>query len=132
MNRNKLIRIAALFGALSVILGAFGAHTLKSLLTPDQLQSYEIGVRYQFYHAFAILFCGLMTDKLLASKLNMAAGSFIAGILLFSGSIYLLSLKNLIGIENLSWIGPVTPIGGVLFIVGWVFVFLSAKNKTPK
>ena len=132
MNRNKLIRIASLFGVLAVILGAFGAHTLKSLLTPDQLQSYETGVRYQFYHAFAILFCALLSDKMVSSKLNMAAGSFIAGILLFSGSIYMLSLKSLFGIESLSWLGPVTPIGGVLFIVGWVFVFLSAKNETSK
>ena len=132
MNRNKLIRIASLFGVLAVILGAFGAHTLKTLLTPDQLQSYETGVRYQFYHTFAILICALLTDKVVSSKLNMAAGSFIAGILLFSGSIYMLSLKSLFGIESLSWLGPITPIGGVLFIVGWVFVFLSAKNETSK
>ena len=124
----KFIRIAAILGALAVALGAFGAHSLKAVLTPDQLQTFETGVRYQFYHTIALLFVGLLMISKPSKALNMAAGSFIAGICCFSGSLYLLATRGLLGIENLSLLGPITPIGGLFFIVGWIFVFV-AVNK---
>lgn len=124
----KFIRIAAVFGAIAVILGAFGAHALKALLNADQLHTFETGVKYQFYHTLALLVCGLISDRIPSGKLNMAAASFIAGIIFFSGSLYLLSTKSIIGMESLSWLGPVTPIGGLMFITGWIFLFLGAME----
>ncbi|MBL0341768.1 MAG: DUF423 domain-containing protein [Bacteroidetes bacterium] len=123
----NLIRLAAILGATAVILGAFGAHTLKQYLTPEQLQTFETGVRYQFYHTFAILFCGLLFNHNPLKKYNMAAGSFLAGIVCFSGSLYLLSTRTLLGFDSWSWLGPITPIGGLMFIVGWVMLVLKKK-----
>lgn len=125
----NLIRLAAISGATAVILGAFGAHTLKEYITPEQLQTFETGVRYQFYHTFAILACGLLFNQNPLKKYNMAAGSFLAGIVCFSGSLYLLSTKTLFGLESWSWLGPITPIGGLMFIVGWGMLVGGKKNK---
>ena len=124
----KFIRIAAILGALTVALGAFGAHSLKALLSSEQLQVFETGVRYQFYHTLALLFTGLFGINYPSKALNMASGSFIAGICCFSGSLYLLSIRSVIGMENLTLIGPVTPIGGLFFIIGWIYVFLAVKK----
>lgn len=124
----KFIRIAAISGILAVVLGAFGAHSLKKVLGPDQLQAFETGVRYQFYHTFALLFIGLLMMSHPSKALNIAGGSFLAGIFCFSGSLYLLSTRSLLGIENLSMLGPVTPLGGLLFIMGWIFVLVAVKK----
>jgi uncharacterized membrane protein YgdD (TMEM256/DUF423 family) len=122
----NLIRIAAISGAFCVALGAFGAHSLKESLSPEQLQVFETGVRYQFYHTFAILACGL-----LASMMNtvFAARMFLAGIIGFSGSLYLLSTRTLTGLESWTWLGPITPLGGLCFIIGWIFLFIKAGNS---
>ena len=124
MNKN-IMACGAAFILTAVILGAFGAHALKELLSNNQLASFEIGVRYQMYHGFALLFTGFIFDKIqntaLISKL------FIIGTLLFSLSIYLLNLQELIG-TSLFFLGPITPIGGSLLIAGW-FIFLSSLLK---
>jgi len=126
----KFIKYAAISGMLAVITGAFGAHSLKEVLQPEQLQTFETGVRYQFYHTIALLFCGVLAERKPSKKINMAASSFIAGLFLFSGSLYLLSVRSILSIENLSWLGPVTPIGGLMFILGWVFMLLYANEKS--
>jgi uncharacterized membrane protein YgdD (TMEM256/DUF423 family) len=129
----KFIRFAAISGVIVVALGAFGAHSLKAVLSPEQLQTFETGVRYQFYHTLALLFVGLLMNTYPSKTLNMAGGSFLAGIICFSGSLYLLATRSLLGIENLTLLGPVTPIGGLLFIIGWVFVILATKKmEMPK
>ena len=128
----KYIRIAAISGMLAVILGAFGAHSLKALLTADQLQAYETGVRYQFYHTLALFMTGLLMNGYPSKALNMAAASFIAGICCFSGSLYLLATRSLIGIENTALLGPVTPLGGLLFIMGWVFLLVATGRMRTK
>ena len=108
---NKLISIAALLAFLAVAIGAFGAHTLNELLTTEKLNSFETGVRYQFYHSLALLIIGLNANKLNATAL---IGKFmLIGIVFFSFSIYLLSLQELIGI-NLSLLGPITPLGKLI------------------
>lgn len=122
----KFIRIAAVSGVIAVVLGAFGAHSLKSMLTPELMQTFETGVKYQFYHTIALLFTGLFMNFFPSKTLNMAAISFIAGICCFSGSLYLLATRSLLGIENTAILGPVTPIGGLLFIVGWILLFIAA------
>ncbi len=126
----NLIRIGAFSGAIAVLLGAFGAHTLKNILEPLQLQSFETGVRYQFYHTLAIIFCGILYIKRPARIMRLAAGSFLAGIVLFSGSIYMLSTRQITGFEQVMWLGPVTPIGGLMFIAGWVMLAIgSGRSK---
>ena len=124
---NKLISIAALLAFLAVALGAFGAHTLNELLTTEKLNSFETGVRYQFYHSLALLIIGLNANKLNATAL---IGKFmLIGIVLFSFSIYLLSLQELIGI-NLSILGPITPIGGLLLMISWLILIFKNYKKT--
>ena len=128
MQRNLLI-FGCLLAAFAVILGAFGAHGLKARITPAQLQIFETGVKYQFYHTFAIIMTALLLEKFNHAFTTYAAFSFIAGILLFSGSLYLLATRTLLGIENVSLIGPMTPIGGLFFIIGWVLLAVSVfKN----
>lgn len=124
---NKLISIAGLLAFLAVVLGAFGAHTLNELLTTEKLNSFETGVRYQFYHSLALLIIGLNANKLNATAL---IGKFmLIGIVFFSFSIYLLSLQELIGI-NLSLLGPITPIGGLLLMISWLILIFKNYKKT--
>ena len=124
---NKLITIAGLLAFLAVTLGAFGAHTLNELLTTEKLNSFETGVRYQFYHSLALLIIGLNANKLNATAL---IGKFmLVGIVFFSFSIYLLSLQELIGI-NLSILGPITPIGGGLLMISWLILIFKNNKKT--
>jgi uncharacterized membrane protein YgdD (TMEM256/DUF423 family) len=129
MDFKKTLKLAAFLGAVSVILGAFGAHKLKELINEQSLQNWETGVKYQFYHTFAILLSGLLLMKSNLKEFRYAAIAFLAGIIMFSGSLYGLSLRSLIA-SNLMWLGPITPLGGLAFIVGWVYLFVgSGKIK---
>lgn len=124
---NKLISIAALLAFLAVALEAFGAHTLNELLTTEKLNSFETGVRYQFFHSLALLMIGLNANKLNSTHL---IGKFmLIGIIFFSFSIYLLSIQELIGI-NLSLLGPITPIGGILLMISWIILIIKNYKKT--
>ena len=116
-----------ILGATAVILGAFGAHALKAKISVEHLQIFETGVRYQFYHAFALLLLALFFDKISVGPAQVAGYAFIAGVLLFSGSIYLLATREVLGID--SWesvLGPITPLGGLFLISGWLFFFIAA------
>lgn len=128
MNKQIIIT-ASLFGALAVIAGAFGAHALKASLSPYQREVWQTGVQYQFYHVFALLFLSTFTrfkNKVIVSTYYL----FTFGIVLFSGSLYLLACRDLIHMPGLAVLGPVTPIGGLLFIIGWVFLaFAAFRNK---
>ncbi|TKC02666.1 DUF423 domain-containing protein [Pedobacter cryotolerans] len=128
MNK-KIILTAAFFGALAVILGAFGAHSLKNLVDTYSLSIWQKGVEYQFYHTFALLY--LSTFARYKNKLIVLAFTFFtAGILLFSGSLYLLALKDVFTSSIAQYVGPVTPLGGLCFVIGWVCLFLAAlKDK---
>jgi uncharacterized membrane protein YgdD (TMEM256/DUF423 family) len=125
--QKRLLSIAAICGALAVILGAFGAHTLKAILSTESLQTFETGVRYQFYHTFAILATALLVEK--SPKSLIAGYFFLAGIIMFSGSLYLLAIRSTVGIEGWAWLGPVTPLGGLMFIIGWIILLFSALKK---
>jgi uncharacterized membrane protein YgdD (TMEM256/DUF423 family) len=127
MNKNIIVT-AAIFGMLAVIAGAFGAHSLKAYLSPAQLEVWQTAVQYQFYHVFALLF--LSTFAPFKSKLITASYYlFTFGIVFFSGSLYLLACRNMIGLSPL-WIGPITPVGGLLFILGWLMLSIAAlKSK---
>ena len=119
----NLFRVACILCGLAVALGAFGAHGLKERLTPEMLAIFEVGVRYQFYHGLALLALTLAPGRLWGSPWAGRAGlAWIVGIAVFSGSLYLLS------ITGIKWLGAITPIGGVAFILGWVFAMLGARQ----
>ncbi|MFZ5552773.1 MAG: DUF423 domain-containing protein [Bacteroidota bacterium] len=130
MNK-KLFVTGCVFALIAVILGALGAHALKEKLSPEQLSSFETGVRYQFYHALALIIVALHYERFKWEYVTWAGRFFIYGICFFSGSIYLLSVKDILNIELLGKIsGPITPFGGILMIAGWIFLILSIiKNK---
>jgi uncharacterized membrane protein YgdD (TMEM256/DUF423 family) len=124
---RKIILTAAFFGVLAIILGAFGAHALKEILTPEQLASFETGVRYQMYHAFFLFFVA-SRKELSLKALNVIYNLVLAGVILFSGSIYLLTTKNVTNID-FKIIGFVTPIGGLLLIFAWLVLFATFFKK---
>jgi uncharacterized membrane protein YgdD (TMEM256/DUF423 family) len=134
--QRKLILFGAAFMAVAVILGAMGAHALDEapsvIVSDDQLNSFETGVRYQVYHAFALLLLAVLYTKLQERLARISVWLFIIGTLLFSGSIYFLAMKNLLGIESLAPVlGPITPLGGICLISGWILIFLAAyKTKS--
>jgi len=128
MNK-RLIITASVFGILAVILGAFGAHALKSLLDPAGLEVWKTAVSYHFYHTLALLFVSILPASN-GKVANMAAWFFSLGILFFSGSLYLISAKEILNITQLSVLGPLTPIGGLFFILGWFsLITIAVKSK---
>lgn len=124
---KKILSTAAILGMIAIILGAFGAHALKKLLSLEQLVTFETGVRYQMYHALFLLFVGLMTNLSQKAKKNIYY-FVLSGVILFSGSIYLLATNDLTSFD-FKIIGFVTPIGGLLLILGWGVLFLNYYNK---
>ncbi len=123
------LKAGALFGILAVLLGAFGAHSIKDKVTPDALGIFETGVRYQFYHAFALILTGILYKEFTSKRIIFAGRMFIAGIILFSGSLYLLTYLKTAGAGNLSWAGIITPFGGGAFIAGWIFLLSAFSGK---
>lgn len=120
---RRLISAGAFFGATAIILGAFGAHALKEKLSVESLAVFETGVKYQMYHALFLLFAGLA--PLLSLKAKKAIFWLtVAGVSFFSGSIYFLSCQTLFG-ADLKFLGPVTPIGGLLLITAWIVLLLN-------
>ena len=117
---------ASILGGLAVIFGAFGAHTLKKILNVEQLKSFETGVKYKMYHAIVLLLVGFNFNLETPSEKYMVY-SFITGILLFSFSIYGLVISSAKG-KKLKFLGPITPIGGLFLIVGWILLFISILN----
>ncbi|NQX86373.1 MAG: DUF423 domain-containing protein [Flavobacteriaceae bacterium] len=117
MSQNIVIITGAIFGMLAVLLGAFGAHALKKMLSEDQLKSFETGVKYQMYHAIALLSIGFNIHYTSTAMY----WCFTLGIVLFSFSIYGLVISAAKG-KKLRFLGPITPIGGLLFIVGWLLL----------
>jgi uncharacterized membrane protein YgdD (TMEM256/DUF423 family) len=121
-STKTILAVAATTGGLAVALGAFGAHALKNtLLASGSLDTYEVAVRYQFYHALALLAIGILQDQRPESRGLGWAGIFMTtGVLLFSGSLYVLALTSVRGV------GVVTPVGGLFLLAGWIFLFREA------
>lgn len=132
MNK-KILSTATILGMIAIILGAFGAHALKKVLSVEQLVTFETGVRYQMYHALFLLFVGLMND--ITPKIKKTIYFLVlTGVILFSGSIYLLTTNDLTSFD-FKTIGFLTPIGGLLLILGWgvlLFSFINNKSQNPK
>ena len=125
--KQLVLLVGTFYGATSVILGAFGAHAFKNILPSEKLMSFETGVKYQMYHALFLLFLGLVPG--ISDGKRKIIFYFVAfGVLLFSGSIYLLATTSMTAF-NFDVIGFVTPIGGLLLIIGWGLLLLSLLNK---
>jgi uncharacterized membrane protein YgdD (TMEM256/DUF423 family) len=122
--QSKIIQTSAIFGILAVSIGAFGAHGLKMILTVNHtLAAFNTGVEYHFYHTLALLALGVLAQTNPSVYIKRAAVAFSVGIVLFSGSLYVLA------ISGIKMLGAITPLGGVAFIVGWVFLFLAVGKK---
>lgn len=119
---KKFLRWAAILGALAVALGAFGAHGLKAYVPAESITTFDTGVKYQFYHVFALLAVAYLNHHYPNKWFKWAGILFIIGIFLFSGSLYLLTALKATGTVGLSGIGIITPFGGLAFIAGWVLV----------
>ena len=126
MSAKTVVLIASILGALSVAIGAFGAHGLETTLQANgRLETFETAVKYQFYHTLALLLLGILMLNMEHHYFQWAVYCFLGGIFIFSGSLYTLSLTNV------TWLGAITPIGGVGFILGWVFIGLGVWNTKP-
>lgn len=124
MQTKQILLLGAILSLLSVVIGAFGAHGLEKLLTENgRLETFETGVRYQFYHALGIILVGLTTFHFSHKFLKTAVWLMLIGILVFSGSLYILSISN-VG----KW-GMITPLGGVSFILAWLFYILGVSKS---
>lgn len=126
MTTENSIKMAILFCLSAVILGAFGAHSLKEVLSESQLSSFQTGVRYQFFHGLTILILSFNMNYF-TKRLSSIIKIMSAGIILFSFSIYLLNIQDLIGF-SMSYLGLITPIGGLLLITSWIGLFFSIKK----
>lgn len=124
---KKTLLVGIVLFTTAIILGAFGAHGLKGKVSPERIASFEVGVRYQFYVAI-----GLMLVSLIAERFGLSIGTFfwlnVIGVIFFSVSIYGLTVQEIVG-ANWKFLGPITPIGGVLLIIAWVMLFLQILKK---
>ncbi|GGH23340.1 DUF423 domain-containing protein [Sphingobacterium alkalisoli] len=124
MNK-QIILTASFLGLIAVILGAFGAHGLEGKISEYHLETWKTANQYHFYHTLALLFLSTFS-RAKSPSIRVSYIAFTAGILLFSGSLYVLSIRSLFDIEIASWLGPVTPIGGLFFMTGWIGLFVAA------
>ena len=122
------LTISAFIGALTVALGAFGAHYLKTLLSEQALSTYETAVRYQFYHVFALALAGILHKSFPNKFVKYSAGFFLIGIILFSGSLFLLTLFSAMGNDQLKWIGAITPLGGIFLMGAWLLLAMGIRK----
>jgi uncharacterized membrane protein YgdD (TMEM256/DUF423 family) len=127
---KSFLKTAAILGALSVALGAFAAHALKEKISDYAVNIFETGVRYQFYHVFALLAAGILYKEFHNKFIRWSGLLFLAGIILFSGSLYLLTYIKGAVMPGYSWVGAITPIGGLAFILGWIFLYIGCFKKS--
>lgn len=126
---KRYLTAGALLGGLGVILGAFGAHKLKEMVPPETVGTFQTGVQYQMYHAIALLFIGILYERFASGALRWAGICFGLGILLFSGSLYVLTLLKATDTVGLSKLGIITPFGGLFFIAGWLLLAVAAGRS---
>lgn len=127
---RRFIQYAAILGALSVALGAFGTHTLKKYADADILTVFETGIRYQFFHTLALLAVGILYRRMPGKVMEWSGILFISGIVLFSGSLYLMTFFHILEADSLRGIGAVTPLGGLCFIGGWICLFIQSLRPS--
>ena len=128
MHRGYLTT-AFILAAVTVALGAFGAHKLEGAVTEKAVKTFETAVRYQFYHVIALAIAGMLYKSYRNKWIRTAGLFFMLGIFLFSGSLYLLTVSMAIESADFKWVGPITPIGGVFFILGWIYLAVGIRNN---
>jgi uncharacterized membrane protein YgdD (TMEM256/DUF423 family) len=121
---KSILTIAAISGLLAVALGAFGAHALKKMISPEMLEVYKTGVQYQFYHTFALLAVGVLMQFNTSKSLKWSGYLFVVGILLFSGSLYVMTITGIKGL------GIITPFGGTVWIAAWFLLMVHCRKLT--
>lgn len=127
---KTFLQTAALLGAISVAFGAFGAHALKKMVSDVAVNIFETGVRYQFYHVFALALAGILYRDFSNKWMLWAGNLFIIGIALFCGSLYMLTYFKATVKPNFDWVGAITPFGGLAFIAGWICMFVGVYKST--
>ena len=127
---KKFLFIASLLGALAVALGAFGAHGLKKIVQTSDLSTFQTGVQYQMYHVFALLAAAILYEKFRNKWIRWSGVCFIIGILLFSGSLYILTVLKANAAVGTDSIGLITPFGGLFFILGWIFLLVGIVRQS--
>ena len=129
MSARFYLIVSGFSGFMSVVLGAFGAHGLKKVVTPEMLVVYQTAVQYQFIHSLALLALAILllvpATQAVKGLVKWSANSMMLGIVLFSGSLYTMTFMSVSG-GFLSWLGPITPMGGLAFIIGWIFIMVAA------
>ncbi len=126
---RRILLTASLSGAIAVMFGAFGAHTLKNVLSAGALEIWAKGVEYQFYHTFALLFLSRFAASGNDKLTDWSYIFFTLGIVFFSGSLYLLATREVLNLGFVSAIGPITPVGGLCLILGWLLLFIAALKR---
>ena len=129
MMQKTFLILGTLLGGIGVVLGAFGAHGLKKLVGADTVGTYQTGVQYQMYHAFALIIVGMLFERAQNNYLLWAGWLFFIGIILFSGSLYLLASLKAMNKVGVSGIGIITPVGGLLFVLGWLLLLIGLLKK---
>ena len=124
------LSIGALLGGIAVALGAFGAHGLKKIVPADTVNTFQTGVQYQMYHALALIAVAIIFERFPNKLMLWAGAAFCIGILLFSGSLYLLTILKATGKVGLEGVGIITPFGGLFFIVGWLLLFAGVMKSS--
>ena len=122
---SVFVMTGTFLAGLAVILGAFGAHGLKKIVPPETVTTFQTGVQYQMYHALALIFVGMLFEKADTGIMKWAGICFVIGILLFSGSLYLITLLKAKNTVGLSGIGIITPFGGLFFVAGWLMMLIA-------
>ncbi len=128
--KNNALGLACLHLAIAIVLGALGAHKLKELLTPEKLSAFKTGVEYHIYHAIALVIINSVPTFTQLKGIKTTNWLFNLGIVFFSGSIYLLSTMEISGLSFLKFLGPITPVGGLLFIIGWSLLAVKFFSGT--
>ncbi len=126
---KQFLSTSFVLGAIAVALGAFGAHALRELVDEKAIQTWQTAVQYHFYHLFAIALVAILLKQGANAWYKRAGYLFIAGILVFSGSLYTMILLKATGATSVNWLGAITPIGGVCFIAGWLSLFLGVRKS---
>ncbi|MBI1343646.1 MAG: DUF423 domain-containing protein [Terrimonas sp.] len=126
---KSYLQTGAILGGLAVALGAFGAHGLKKLVPPETVTTFQTGVQYQMYHALALILIALVYEKYANKFLQWAGRLFITGIILFSGSLYLMTILKAMDMTGMEKIGIITPLGGLAFIAGWLMLLVGVMRK---
>lgn len=123
MNARSIIVTGAIFLTIAVAMGAFGAHIVQDILSPDRFDVYQTAVEYHFYHALGLILLGIISYQLPQNKwLSLSGYCLISGIIIFSGSLYVLTLTDT------GWLGAITPLGGIAFILGWIFLAIGVAK----